>query len=41
MSGEFNGSIPPIGYTLVTTAQATEEKPLGLYIVPRVAAVLR
>ncbi|HMN13434.1 MAG TPA: recombinase family protein, partial [Bellilinea sp.] len=39
--GEFNGSIAPIGYLLVTKAQATEEQPAGLYIVLRVAAIVR
>ncbi len=39
--GEFNGSIAPIGYLLVTKAQATEERPAGLYIVLRVAAIVR
>lgn len=39
--GEFNGSIPPIGYMLVTTAKATAELPAGLYIEPRLAAIVR
>ena len=39
--GEFNGSVAPIGYLLVTKAQATEETPAGLYIVLRVAVIVR
>lgn len=39
--GEFNGSIAPIGYELVKLAESTEERPAGLYVVPRVAAVVR
>ncbi len=41
LKGEFNGSIAPLGYDLVTKAQATEEKPAGLYINPRAAALVR
>lgn len=41
LKGEFNGSIPPIGYELVTIAEATKEKPAGLYIIPRLAAIVR
>jgi site-specific DNA recombinase len=39
--GDFNGSSAPIGYVLVMLAEATEERPAGLYIVLRVAAIVR
>jgi site-specific DNA recombinase len=39
--GEFNGSVPPIGYDLVRTSQATPERPAGLYINLRLAAIVR
>lgn len=39
--GEFNGSIPPLGYELVKVSEATAERPAGLYIVLRIAAVVR
>jgi len=39
--GEFNGSIPPIGYDLVRVDEGTEERPAGLYINPRQAAIVR
>lgn len=39
--GEFNGSIAPIGYRLVTKAQATEMQPAGLYVVLRIAVIVR
>lgn len=39
--GEFNGSVPPFGYDLVTTDEATKERPSGLYINPRQAAIVR
>lgn len=41
VSGEFNGSIAPIGYDLVTVAQSTEDRSAGLYINPRIAAIVR
>src|SRR5690606_24007085 len=41
MNGEYNGSIPPLGYDLVTQAQATPERPAGLYLIPRLAAIVR
>ena len=41
IKGEFNGSIPPFGYRLVTQSQATEQCPAGLYVEPRAAAILR
>ena len=41
VNGEFNGSVPPLGYDLVTKAEATEERPAGLYINPRQAAIVR
>jgi DNA invertase Pin-like site-specific DNA recombinase len=40
-NGEFNGSIAPIGYDLVTSIHATPDRPAGLYIRPRVAAIVR
>ncbi len=39
--GEFNGSSAPIGYYLITSREATAERPAGLYIILRVAAVVR
>ncbi len=39
--GKFNGSIAPIGYDLVKQAEATPERPAGLHINCRVAAVVR
>ncbi len=39
--GEFNGSVAPIGYLLVTKARETEETPAGLCIVLRVAVIVR
>ncbi len=39
--GKFNGSVAPIGYELVTLAQATSDRPAGLYINCRVAAIVR
>jgi site-specific DNA recombinase len=41
VNGEFNGSIPPLGYTLVKEAEATSDRHAGLYIYPRLAAVVR
>ena len=41
LNGHFNGSIPPLGYHLVTLAEATAETPAGLYIIPRLAAIVR
>jgi site-specific DNA recombinase len=41
VSGEFNGSNPPISYDLLTIAQSTEERTTGLYINLRIAAVVR
>lgn len=32
MNGEFNGSQAPIGYDLMTSKEATERRPAGLYI---------
>ncbi|MCL4264759.1 MAG: recombinase family protein [Anaerolineae bacterium] len=40
-SGEFNGSIPPLGYELVKISEATPERPAGLYVIPRIAAIIR
>jgi site-specific DNA recombinase len=41
INGEFNGSVPPLGYDLIKKSEATEEKPSGLYINPRLAAIVR
>ncbi len=41
VNGEFNGSVPPLGYDLVTTMRATPERRAGLYINPEQAAVVR
>jgi DNA invertase Pin-like site-specific DNA recombinase len=41
LNGEFNGSVPPLGYDLVTLIDATEERPAGLHIVPRLAVIVR
>lgn len=38
--GEFNGSVAPIGYLLVTAKEATPERPAGLYIIMRVAVIV-
>jgi DNA invertase Pin-like site-specific DNA recombinase len=40
MRGEYNGSIAPIGYTLVTKKQAREDLPPGLHIDPDVAPLI-
>jgi DNA invertase Pin-like site-specific DNA recombinase len=39
--GKFNGSVAPLGYILVTIALATLERPAGLYIQWRIAAIVR
>lgn len=41
LNGDFNGSTPPIGYDLVTVANALPERPVGLYINLRLAALVR
>lgn len=41
LKGEFNGSIPPLGYDLVTLTEGTDERPAGLYVNPRLAAIVR
>lgn len=41
INGEFNGSVPPLGYNLMTVAQSTPDCPPGLYINPRIAAIVR
>ncbi|MBN1427479.1 MAG: recombinase family protein [Anaerolineae bacterium] len=38
--GEFNGSVAPIGYILITSRQATQEQPAGLYVDPDVAPIV-
>ncbi len=40
MRGEYNGSVPPIGYTLVTKARAAEEIPAGLHVDPGLAPIV-
>ncbi len=41
MKGEFNGSIAPLGYELVTKARAAkEDRAAGLYIVPEQAEIV-
>ena len=39
--GEYNGSRAPLGYTLVLLKDATDDRPAGLYIDPRIAAIVR
>jgi site-specific DNA recombinase len=41
IKGEFNGSIPPLGYVLVTMTAATENRPVGLYVQPELAVIVR
>ena len=42
MKGEFNGSIPPLGYRLVTRKEAAKGELLaGLHIIPRLAVIVR
>jgi site-specific DNA recombinase len=41
INGEFNGSIPPIGYDLVTINEASPNRPAGLYVNPRLASIVR
>jgi site-specific DNA recombinase len=41
LNGEFNGSLPPLGYDLVTRNDATQDRPAGLYILARLAAIVR
>lgn len=41
MNGEFNGSVPPLGYDLVTLADSTPDRPAGLHVNLRQAAVVR
>ena len=40
IKGEFNGSVAPIGYILVTKNKATEDQPAGLYIDPTIAPII-
>jgi len=40
MRGEFNGSVAPLGYTLVTKSEATASRPAGLYVDPEVAPLV-
>lgn len=39
--GEFNGSEAPIGYRLVTKVAATDDQQEGLFVQPRLAAIVR
>ncbi|MCL4254362.1 MAG: recombinase family protein [Anaerolineae bacterium] len=41
MTGEFNGSIPPLGYILITQKEATADRPAGLYIDQPIADLVR
>jgi DNA invertase Pin-like site-specific DNA recombinase len=41
MRGEFNGSVAPTGYRLVTKAQATVEITTGLHVDPQIAPIVR
>ena len=42
MNGDFNGSIAPIGFTLITKKEAAKRGiPAGLYIAHRLAAIVR
>jgi site-specific DNA recombinase len=41
VNGEFNGSVPPLGYDLVTASRATADRPAGLYINPEQAAIVQ
>jgi len=40
VNGEFNGSVPPLGYDLVTVMEGTPDRPAGLYINPELAAIV-
>ncbi|MBN1122220.1 MAG: recombinase family protein, partial [Anaerolineae bacterium] len=40
LRGEFNGSVPPLGYRLVRKSQATDEQPAGLYPDPELAPII-
>lgn len=40
MKGEFNGSVAPLGYDLITVATSSPERPAGLYVNPTVAPVI-
>ena len=41
MRGEFNGSIAPLGYDLITRAQETPDRPAGLYVNPEQAVLIK
>jgi site-specific DNA recombinase len=41
VEGKFNGSVPPFGFILVTEKEATDDRPAGLYIELRAAALVR
>ena len=40
VNGQFNGSVPPLGYDLVTVRQSTPERPAGLHINPEQAEIV-
>ena len=40
VNGQFNGSVPPLGYDLVTVRNATPDRPAGLHINPEQAAIV-
>ncbi len=40
-NGDFNGSIAPLGYDLVTKEDVNRNRPAGLYINPRQAVIVR
>jgi DNA invertase Pin-like site-specific DNA recombinase len=40
LRGEFNGSVPPLGYILVTRAQAAPERPAGLHVDSEIAPIV-
>jgi hypothetical protein len=40
LRGEFNGSVAPLGYTLVTKGRATAGRPAGIYVDPEVAPLI-
>ena len=40
VNGLFNGSVPPLGYDLVTVMEATPDRPAGLHINPEQAEIV-
>lgn len=41
IKGEFNGSVPPIGYYLVKMSKESPNSPSGIFVFPRLAAIVR